>query len=107
MSFFPAARKSHNLLTSNFLEVASVGLIPGTLLGLVGATISMLIGWGVFAMTWVLGVPTVPKDHDGSMTMVCVTIGGVAEGECKNTPLVHTTTGLQHSPRVWPYCLYV
>lgn len=61
-SFFPAARKSHELLTSNLLESISVGALPAMALGLTATTFSMLVGGGVGVLAALgMGLPPAPN----------------------------------------------
>ena len=62
MPFFPAARKSHELLTSNLLESISVGALPAMALGLIATTFSMMVGGLVGVVSALaIGLPSAPQ----------------------------------------------
>lgn len=62
MPFFPAAHKSHELLTSNLLESISVGALPAMALGLIASTFSLAVGAVVGTSAAVLmGLPPAPQ----------------------------------------------
>lgn len=63
LPFFPAAHKSHELLTSNLLESISVGALPAMALGLIAMTFSLGVGGLVGVLSVVgMGLPPAPKD---------------------------------------------